>query len=321
MTGLDVDALVGVSADGRGGLLVVGSVVTGSVLGRAVYPAPSPVPEHDVLVARFDRSGERLRWVRTFGGRGDQVPVGIAASRDGAVVIGSSRGDGTGIAAGAFALGIATSGERRWTVALGDADLRAVALDTSGRALVVGLLRNGVADGYLASVGLAGLPGPDATGNGAEDGLVVRLGHDGRPDAAGLVGGTAYDEPTDVAWSHGRVLIVGSTASNDGSFPSDETPGLPGAQPLPIQPLDAFLVTLDARLRLTTATFLGGVAGDMASGVAARGADAIVAGTTRSDRHSFPDGSGGPNLPGLRHHAPAGPGSSFDAFLVRIELP
>jgi hypothetical protein len=79
---------------GHPGTQVHGGAVTGDAAGNVIVVGQAPTNGGDYLVLKYDRLGT-LRWVRTYdgGAGGVDVPVAVAADRDGNVIVtGSSFG-------------------------------------------------------------------------------------------------------------------------------------------------------------------------------------------------------------------------------------
>ena len=187
---------------------------------------------------------------------------------------------------------------------MGDDTATCIAVDPTGRACVGGITTSTESTFPV-------LTGPDLTYSGNGDGWVARLKADGSGlDYCGYLGGIAADEVSGVATdAAGRVLVGGSTTSDEASFPVGTGPDLTynGSA-------DAFA----ARLSPTGASldfcgYLGGTGEDFAYGVAlAPNGDLGIAGVTASTDATFPVVVG-PDL--TRNDNPE---MFTDAFVARV---
>lgn len=239
-------------AVGANGDVAVGGAVTG-VLGATV-----DVGGTDAFVASFDADGEQ-RFLRRFGGVGDDAIQALAVGDDGAVFVGG-RTSGA-LVEGAFAgqtdgfiRGLNADGSTRFTQQFGGAEADAVsALAIDGGALVTASVENG--EGVLRKLDLA---------TGAEDpGFAVNLGD----LDSGQITALAVDE------ANGAIFVAGSARGGFGL----PTNGNAGAR-------DAFVARLaSADGTVEFARSLGGTAEDVAADFVVDGGSVYLTGTTRND--------------------------------------
>jgi hypothetical protein len=185
-------------------------------------------------------------------------------------------------------------------------DGKGIAVDGSGSAYVTGLAQS--AD-YPTTAGAF-----DTSFNGATDAFVTKLNSAGSElDYSTFLGGTNFDDGSDIAVREGRAFVTGQTQSADypttaGAFDTSFNGGS----------TDVFVTKLNASgSALDYSTFLGGTGGmrkrDEGRGIAVDGGgSAYVTGLTQLADYPTPPGAfdttffGGPT------------GSNFDAFVTKL---
>ena len=149
--------------------------------------------------------------------------------------------------------------------------------------------------------------GPDLTYNGVRDAFVAKVATDGSSLAyCGYIGGAGLDVGTGIAVdSSGAAYVVGTTDSDEASFPAAVGPGLSynGSY-------DAFAAKVAADgSSLAYCGYIGGAGEDTGRGIAVDSSGAAyVAGYTASDEASFPVSVG----PDLNFNG------SYDAFATKV---
>jgi len=152
-----------------------------------------------------------------------------------------------------------------------------VAVDNSGAAYVAGQTNSIVFPTKI---------GPNPTNKGSNDAFVVKVNPDGKTlDYAGFIGGLGVDSAFGLAVDESGAYVVGSTTSNQSTFPVIGGPDLTHNAGQ-----DAFItkVAPDGRTLLYSG-FIGGGGDDVATGVAVDGLGAAyLSGYTTSNAASFP---------------------------------
>jgi hypothetical protein len=252
----------------------------------------------DAVISKFDPSGSELIWSTALGGSGTECVPGCSLAVDaaGAVYVGGTTGsEGFPTTPGAFD-----------TTHNGEFDAFVAKLDPGGGALVYSTFLGspGGDNGFEIAVDAAGAayvaggasPGfpttPaafDTTHNGELDAFVAKLDPSGGALVySTLLGGGALDRALDLDIDAAGAAFVAGDAR------SAEFPATPGAFDTTLEGAsDGFAVKLNpGGDSLAYGTFVGGAAGDVAAGIAARddGA-AVVGGSTGSP--DFPVTAGG----------------------------
>ena len=172
----------------------------------------------DLFVARY-RPGGVLRWVRTYGGSGDDVARSVAVNPAGEIAVGghfsgtvdfggavlSSAGSWDG-----FVLKVRPNGSTRWAWALGGGgtdEVFGVDFDPDYRVIVTGGFQGGanLAAGFYNSAG-------------SWDGFATAFGPDGDPNWTVTWGGLGTDLGQAVAVDGAGVAIVGGYYSEQATF-------------------------------------------------------------------------------------------------------
>lgn len=147
--GVDNDGAVGLAVDPAGNPTLVGSFDQKMTIDGQEYRARGIA---DVLIVRFDPQG-KIAWVRTFGGRGEDVGAAVAADAAGGVVVAGWFEHDLDFGAGKvtskgnkdiFVARFDAAGALRWAQTFGDRDhdkARAVAMLSGGDVLVAGIFR------------------------------------------------------------------------------------------------------------------------------------------------------------------------------------
>lgn len=273
----------------------------------------------DVFVAKVRPDGSGLVYAGYLGGTGNDDSQGIALGSDGSAYL---TGRTTSTEASFPVLNgpdLSYNGGRDAFVAkvrpdgsglsyagyLGGADVdwgRGIAVDNANSAYIVGWTMS-------TETSFPVLGGPDVTYNGGGDAFVAKVRADGRALLyAGYLGGAGADNGSGIAVDGaGSAYLVGSTESNEASFPVLGGPDLTHNGGTG----DAFV----AKVRvsgsgLIYAGYLGGTGSDYASGIAVDGeGNAYLTGSTDSTEASFPV-LGGPDL--------TYNGGTGDAFVAKV---
>ena len=203
-------------AIGPGGDIAVAGRFQGTAdFGGAIVTAAGM---SDLFVARF-RPGGRLRWVRTFGGSGDDMARAVAVNPGGEIaVVGhfSSSVDFGGwllTSAGSwdgFIVKVAPSGATQWARGLGGSgtdEVYGVAFDQNWQVLVTG--------GFQ---GTADLGATRRTSAGSWDVFAAAFGPDGNPNWSVSWGGLGPDLGQAIAVDSAGVAVIGGYFSAAASF-------------------------------------------------------------------------------------------------------
>jgi hypothetical protein len=170
-----------------------------------------------------------------------------------------------------------------------------IAVDGEGRAYVTGI---------TFSIDYPTTPGAfDTTFNGNEDTFVTKLNASGSAlRYSTSLGGEGIDDGLGIAVRGDNAFVTGRTSSAD-------YPTTPGAfDTTPNGDIDAFVTKLNASgSALRYSTFLGGSSIDDGLGIAVRGDNAFVTGSTLSVDY--------PTTPGAFDTTPNG---DFDAFVTKL---
>jgi hypothetical protein len=249
---------------------------------------------------------------------GNRYVSGFTLSRDfpGAVPV------GPGGIVDAVVSKVSADGALVWSVVLGGSDLdvaNGLALDPAGNAYVTG--RTGSPDFPTEGALQPDLNGSECTGAPCHDAFVTKLDPDGGVVYSTYLGGSLNEEGLSIAVDDaGGAVVAGNTDSRDlptvAPFQADFG-SLPCAGDVPCG-LDVFVsrLTPDGS-ELAASTYLGGNAGDTASGVAlADDGTAFVTGTTRSTDFPTADALQG-SLAGTACGPPPG-GPCPDAFVTAL---
>lgn len=209
--GVDVGTDVSVSSDGS--VFVVGYT---SSLGAGGY---------DGWLSKLDGTGNVI-FERTYGGSEWDLLHAIAESADGFVLGGSTSSSNSDAVSEAWLVRVDANGDEQWSVSLAsmpDAEIRDVAIDGSGRVIVVGTSRLGEADQQLL-VACCSSEGDwlwvrELGGQGMEVGYGVEVQPDGTVMAIGYTESFAVHRQMFLGLidAEGSVLSAGavSTAGND----------------------------------------------------------------------------------------------------------
>ena len=167
-----------------------------------------------------------------------------------------------------------------------------IAVDSTGRAYVVGFTETGSGDGFPVSTG------PDTTINGTEDGFIARVNPGGTAlEYAGFIGGAATagtEFATDVVVdSSFNAYVVGSTDADETTFPDgDGFDAVPGYATTPYGDNDLYAVGVSPTgASLNFATYIGGSGFDSGFGeipaiTLNNAGNVVVLGTTDSTEAS-----------------------------------
>lgn len=182
----------------------------------------------DLAVASYSTTGA-LQWLFSYGGVGADIPFAVAATSDGGVVVtGHSTGGGTCGGRTLVGLGgrdilvlkLSSTGNCEWAHLIGssaDDEGRAVAVESGGTVLVVGLFR-GTVDFD---------PGMDARlvpSRGGSDAFLLRLGADGSFLDVVQGGGVGDDLFTAVTVASDGEIAVGGSFTGEASYGSTLAP-------------------------------------------------------------------------------------------------
>jgi hypothetical protein len=280
-----------------------GAVYVGGTTGSEGFPTTPGAfdtthnGEFDAFVAKLDPGGGALVYSTFLGSPGGDNGFEIAVDAAGAAYV-----------AGGASPGFPTTPAAFDTTHNGELDAFVAKLDPSGGALVYSTLVGGAADddgfgglavdaagsayvgGETRSADFPATPGAfDATHNGGFDAFVAKLDPSGSALVYGtFLGGGALDRALDLDIDAAGAAFVAGDAR------SAEFPATPGAFDTTLEGAsDGFAVKLNpGGDSLAYGTFVGGAAGDVAAGIAARddGA-AVVGGSTGSP--DFPVTAGG----------------------------
>lgn len=295
------EAITDVAIDPDGRMILCGwTTSTSTSFPVRVGPIIEAAGDRDAFVARLDPTGTEIEFCSFLGGENRDEAYGVAIDDTGSTyIVGYTLSDETTFpvrigpsvvyhgAGDGFIARIGHDQRLDHCGYLGTSAVDWVAsiavdpesLDT----IVVGATRTGE---------LPTREGPDTTYNGSLDGFVGRLEFGGADFRwLGYLGGIYDDVVTDVAIDAlGRARVVGSTWSDESTFPVAVGPDLTYNHPVPGFTRDAFVATVavDGRM-LEACGYIGGLAWDTANAIAidAEGA-AIVVGDTLSDETSFP---------------------------------
>ena len=311
------DTGLGIAVDGQGNAYLTGR--TGSFQDTfpvKVGPDLTSNAGDDAFVTKVNASGTDLIYCGYIGGGfGFTVGYGIAVDNQGnAYVTGTTSSSllpvtvGPGLVKGggyadAFVAKVKADGTglvyAGYIGGTGDDQGRGIALDAQGSAYIVGYT-NSSHTSFPVTVG------PDLTYNGLVDAFVAKVKADGTGLLyAGYIGGSGDDYGYGIALDHdGNAYIVGTTSSNEATFPVKVGPDLiyHGG--------DAFVAKVKADgTGLVYAGYIGGDVSDYGYAIAvdARG----YAYLTGSAGRDFP-AVGGPSI----IHSAIG----LDAFVAKVKL-
>jgi hypothetical protein len=313
------DTATCVVADGFGSAYLGGWTLSGDFPVAGTL-GPARGGGYDGWAARISFNGRSLVWSGLLGGAGDDRVLAMAIERPSgrAVVAGRTAGGlpatgyGGGVSDG-FVAGIRADGTLLdWSSYVGGAladSATGVAVDSSGNVYVCGNTSSGEAS-------FATRFGPDLVQNGGQDAWVAKF------DAAthialyaGFIGGAATDDAAGIAVdSLGRAVVVGSTASNEATFPVAVGPHI-----VHHGKSDGWVARVAADgVSLDYCGYLGGTGDDFAHGVALdANRRAYVVGATGSTERGYPS-------PRSKFPVVEGPDVSFnggvhDGFLGVVE--
>ena len=350
---------LGIAVDTAGSAHVGGTTSSSHVTfpdgdGFDTVPGPDQTfnGNEDAMVAKVSSSGASLDYAGYVGGNGYDRGHAIALDSTGAAFITGEAssdqttfpdGDGFGALTGidpshngaydGYLVEVAPGGALASAGYLGGVESEiglGMAIDGSDRVYIAGYTDSDQTS-FPDGDGFGGLPGPDATYNGARDAFAARISASaGSLEYAGYLGGSALDEGTAVAVDgSGAAYVTGETRSTESAFPDgDGFGGLSGPDPTfnggdGSSPTDAFVVALASTGgSLASAGYIGGAHNDSAYGIAVDGSGATyVVGGTASDQSSFPDGDGFGQLPGFDTTYNGDAMSEGEAFAVKIAEP
>ena len=311
--GSGADLAQALALDANGAVFIAGSTNSTNFPGTGGGAQPAAGGGGDAFLAKLSPDLTKLTQATYLGGSGFDQAFALAVSAKGDVFVagGTASANFPATAGGAQPV---RGGAGDGFVAKLSNDLatlrQATYVGGSGTdvAYALTLAANGVV--YVAgSTTSANFPGTagaaQANAGGGGDAFVAQF--DERLTTlmqSTYLGGAGADIAYAVALDPGdAVVVAGDTAS--ANFPGTAA----GAQPVKGGSDDAFVAKLDSSLTiLTRATYLGGLADDLANGLAVDGAGTIfVVGNTRST-----------NFPGTAGGAQAGPGGNGDAFAARL---
>lgn len=305
--GSNLDEIRDIAVDDQGRVLLVGVTQSSDFpTVNALQPSCRITPElgcRDAFAARLNAAGTALEFSTFLGGGSLDSAHAVALGQDGSLYIaGETFSDDFPVTEGAYQETFA-----------GDRDAFVVKLSPDGQNLIYATYLGGsdteqAADLAVAATGQAVVAGltfsPDlattpgafqAAFGGLIDSFVIRLTSDGREAVfSTYLGGSAGEAAGGLALdAQGNVHLAGTTGSDD--FPTTEN----AAFTLKSASVDAFAVKLDAGgTQLLYSTFLGGNAGDSATG-AVLDAEGRLWMTGRTSSADFPqvhplqDGYGG----------------------------
>lgn len=300
--GSQPDRAWGIAVDAAGAAYVAGDTWSPNL--PAVEPGydTSHSGWYDAFVAKLTPEGTSLAYLTFLGGRADDSAWSVEVDTAGAAYVAghtwsadfpasAAQGYDTAFNGGyydAFAVKLAPDGTAlAYATFLGGGDVdyaRAIAVDAAGAAYVAG--NTGSSD-FPAAQGR----GYDTTFNDGygSDAFVVKLAPDGEAVSyATFLGGSDYDSARAIAIdSAGAAYVAGSTMSAD--FPAAIGPGFDMSYH---SGHDAFVAKLAPDgMRLTYATYLGGMGCDAITGITVdRAGAAYAAGYTWSS--DFPAATG-----------------------------
>lgn len=310
----------GIAVDGAGNAYVIG-VTRSDQSSFPVVGGPDLTygGSSDAFVAKVNAAGTGLVYAGYLGGAGADQGYGIAVDGIGnAYVTGETGSDqstfpvlgGPDLAhngrSDAFVARLNPGGSLSYAGYIGGAENdwgQSIALDAGGNAYVAGSTGSSQ-DSFPVGVG------PDLTHNGSLDAFVAKVSANGAALIyAGFVGGTAADYGSGIALDRdGNVYLVGTTSSNQTSFPVRIGPDVTHNGKS-----DGFVARIAASgAHLVYAGYIGGVEDDVATGLAVDPSGvAHVVGHTRSTEATFPimGGLGGPGLDA---------GGNGDGFVVQV---
>jgi hypothetical protein len=206
------NGIQGIAIDGSGNVYATGWFQgTATFAGQSLTNAAGPGTE-DAFIIKLDRTGT-ASWVQHLGGsKRDNAGYGVAADAagnvyvagwfQGTVTIGGQTLTGAGNYNGFLAQLNASTGAVRWTRTQdsGDDWLNRVAVDAAGNVYTAGVFEN------TLTLGATRL-----TSAGDHDGFVAKYTPAGNLLWASRLGGTGYDEATDITVdASGNVYAVGS---------------------------------------------------------------------------------------------------------------
>jgi uncharacterized repeat protein (TIGR01451 family) len=275
----------------------------------------------DVFVSKIKPDGSDFVYSGYIGGTDQEHGNGIAVDKDGnayvtgdtfsatgfPLITGPSLTFGGGVSPDAFVTKVKADGTGFvYSGYIGGSSFdegNGIAVDGSGNAYITGQTDSDEST-FPVTVG------PDTSFNGSGDAFVAKVKADGSGlDYAGYIGGSQNDTADGIAVDGaGNAYVVGTTASDQNSFPVTEGPDLTfhgtGGNN------DAFIAKVKADgTGFGYAGYIGGSGNDIALGIAVDGhGNAYVAGATDSDQGSFPV-KGGPSL--IQN-------GSIDAFVAKI---
>lgn len=198
----------------------------------------------DCWVVKLDAQGNMI-WKRTYGGSGDDIASAIEQTADGGYIVAgatiSQDGDVTGNHGDndAWVIRLNSFGDLLWQLALGGSD--------ADGASSIAITDD---EGYIVA-GFSYSNDGDVLGNqGSADYWVVKLDATGAIDWQRTLGGSGYDEATQVQQTHdGGYIITGGSGSTDGDVDNSHGSG------------DEWVVKLDSGGNMEWQRSLGG-AGD-----------------------------------------------------------
>jgi len=327
--GFYLDHATGIAVDAAGSAYVVGSTAST----QASFPV-TVGPDLtfngasytvDGFVAKIHPQGTSFLYCGYIGGVRDDRINGVAVDTTGnAYVVGDTASDETSFPVNlgpdvtfngvqdVFVAKIDWRGTRlRWSGYVGGSDYElgeGVALDAAGNVYVTGMTNS---DERTFPV----LVGPDLTYNRDTDAFVARVnGQTARLDYCGYIGGSGGDFGNAVAVDgQQNAYVVGSTESNEASFPVKSGPDLTYNGGI----CDAFVCEVSpSGSGLIYAGYIGGAQMDGADGIAVDASgSAYVVGMTGSDEKSFPVKVG----PGLTFKGQVQQNSS-SAFVAKVPV-
>lgn len=275
--GFGEDDAAGIAVDAKGNAYVTGTTSssgwTSSTLGSTTKGY------QDAFLAKLSPAGQIL-WSRLLGGDNSEDGTAVAVDASGTAYVCGKTLSGPWFTGGyntdqgsdedGFVVAVSTDGQLLWGTYLGNKGYgetcaRAITLDHAGNICVAGNTRG--ATGFVSG-------GYDTTGNGWEDGFVVKLTPAGRHLWSTCCGGSRDDLITGVAVdSKDNIYACGLTGSEDWV--------VGGADITQNGWYDAFIVKMTPAGQHAWSTFLGGARDDEAWGIAVDSTDHIyVAGVT-----------------------------------------
>lgn len=277
------DEALAVHVDGRFHILLAGVTSSTDLPQSAGAVQDSLAGASDMFIAKFDSTGVRL-WGTYFGGTGADTAFACALDEQGrSMVTGSTNSTSmSGLDtimpvqsyAGmrdAFTVALTDSGTVRWATWSGGPDDDAasgLALDTAGRAVVVG--RTSSMEGIATSGTVQEMQG------GEEDGFVLVLDTIGVRVWGSYVGGTSTDMLHDVVCVDDHIFLAGATRSADLQTAGDSLDSeLAGTQ-------DGIIARLDADGTLVWCCYLGGDSIESVTGLDRDRSGALYIGGTTS---------------------------------------